>query len=160
MAERNALAKFAPGLALLLGLLLASLVWRGGPVALVGVVLAQPALALAVSWWRGTRPRLPGQAWTQEALSLLLVWAAGFLLAGTLLAWPLLALRQSGSLPAALGLSAIVGAVLIGLWRTWPLWRGLERDSRDYRFDCWDWAWHRLPQARRRRLHSNGWLRA
>ena len=76
MAERNALAKFVPGLALLLGLLLASLVWRGGPVALVGVVLAQPALALAVSWWRGTRLRLPGQAWTQEALSLLLVWAA------------------------------------------------------------------------------------
>ena len=129
MAERNALAKFAPGLALLLGLLLASLVWRGGPVALVGVVLAQPALALAVSWWRGTRPRLPGQAWTQEALSLLLVWAAGFLLAGTLLAWPLLALRQSGSLPAALGLSAMAGVLLIGLWRSWPLWHGLEREG-------------------------------
>ena len=127
MADGNGLAKFAPWLAFALGLGLASLVLQGGPLALVGVVLAQPAIALAVSWWRGTRPRAPGQGWVQEVFSLLLVWAAGFLLAGVLLAWPLLALRQSGSLPAALGLSAAAGVLLIGLWRSWPLWHGLER---------------------------------
>ena len=129
MAEGNGLAKFAPWLAFALGLGLASLVLQGGPLALVGVVLAQPAIALAVSWWRGTRPSAAGQAWVQEAFSLLLVWAAGFLLAGVLLAWPLLALRQSGSLPAALGLSAAAGVLLIGLWRSWPLWHGLEREG-------------------------------
>ena len=98
MADRKGLAKFAPWLALMAGLVLAGLGWLGGPAALVGAVLAQPALALAVSWWRGTRPLVPGNVWMQGANALLLVWAAGFLLAGVLLAWPLLALRQSGQL--------------------------------------------------------------
>lgn len=129
MAEGRGLAKFAPWLALVSGLVFAGLAWLGGPMALLGAVLAQPALALAVSWWRGTRPLLAGNAWLQGANALLLVWAAAFLLAGVLLAWPLLALRQSGSLLAALGLSAVAGALLIGLWRTWPLWHGLEREG-------------------------------
>ena len=129
MADRKGLAGFAPWLALVAGLVFAALGWLEGPAALIGAVLAQPALALAVSWWRGTRPLVAGRAWMQAANALLLAWAAGFLLAGVLLAWPLLALRQSGSLLAALGLSAAAGVFLIGLWRTWPLWHGLERDD-------------------------------
>ena len=30
---------------------------------------------------------------------------------------------------AALGLSAAAGVLLIGLWRSWPLWHGLEREG-------------------------------
>ena len=83
----------------------------------------------AVSWWRGTRLRASGVAGRTEALALLALWAIGFGVAAVLVAWPLAALRASGSLPAALGLSAVVGVLLIGLWRTWPLWQGLEREG-------------------------------
>ena len=48
MAEGRGLAKFAPWLALVSGLVFAGLAWLGGPMALLGAVLAQPALALAV----------------------------------------------------------------------------------------------------------------
>ena len=65
-----------------------------------------------------------GRRPARRCLALLALWALGFAAAALLVAWPLAALRQSGSLPAALGLSAVVGAVLIGLWRTWPLWQG------------------------------------
>jgi ankyrin repeat protein len=126
---RPAISRFAPASALAAGLAFAALTGVGGVVAALGAVLAQPALALAVSWWRGTRAQTPGFGWSREVVALLLVWAAGFALAALLIAWPLAALRQSGSLLAALGLSAVVGALLIGLWRTWPLWHALERDS-------------------------------
>jgi len=117
------------GAALAAGILLAALTSVGGIAALLGAVLAQPALALAVSWQRGTRPIEPFAAWRRDALGLLLAWASGFAVAGLLLALPLAALRQSGSLPAALALSAVIGIVLIALWRTWPLWHALERDG-------------------------------
>ena len=112
-------------IALAAGIGLASLVFVGGWIAALGVVLAQPALALGVSWQRRTRLRPSGSAWRADALGLLALWAAGFAVSAALVAWPLSALRQSGSLPAALGLSAVVGALLIGLWRTWPLWHVL-----------------------------------
>lgn len=117
------------GAALAAGVLLAALTGAGGILALLGAVLAQPALALAVSWQRGTRPIASFAAWRRDGLGLLLAWACGFAVVGLLLALPLASLRQSGSLPAALGLSAVVGIILIGLWRTWPLWHALERDG-------------------------------
>ena len=98
----------------------------GGIIALAGSLLARPLRALAVSWWRGTRLRASGAVLRGEAGALLALWALGFAASALLVAWPLASLRQSGSLPAALGLSAVVGAVLIGLWRTWPLWQALE----------------------------------
>lgn len=121
--------RLAPWIALVAGVALAGLTALGGLAAVIGAVLAQPALALSVSWLRGTRAPARGFGWRHDAAALLLVWAAGFAVAALLLAWPLASLRQSGSLPAALGLSAAAGAVLIGLWRTWPLWHGVERES-------------------------------
>ncbi|MEP6906473.1 MAG: hypothetical protein ABI858_00610, partial [Pseudoxanthomonas sp.] len=129
MSRKATLAAYAPALSLFVGICLASLTGFGGWIAAVGALLAQPALALAVSWQRRTRQRPVGSAWRADALGLLVLWATGFVVAAALVAWPLSALRQSGSLPAALGLSAVVGALLIGLWRTWPLWHVLERES-------------------------------
>lgn len=129
MARKASLSRAAPWIALALGMLLAALTGIGGASAALGALLAQPALALAVSWQRQTRLRPSDFAWRGEALALLSLWAVGFLASALLVAWPLSALRQSGSLPAALGLSAVVGALLIGLWRTWPLWHLLEREG-------------------------------
>lgn len=132
MVRKVSLVRAAPGIALALGMLLAALTGltgAGGAFAALGALLAQPVLALAVSWQRQTRARPSGAAWRGEALALLSLWAVGFIASALLVAWPLSALRQSGSLPAALGLSAVVGALLIGLWRTWPMWHLLEREG-------------------------------
>lgn len=127
MPEAAALRRMA-ALALSAGLLLAALTAFGGVVAALCAWLAQPALALAVSWHAGTRG--PARAlWRQDVPALLLLWGAGFAMAAALLAWPLAALRDSGSLLAALGLSALAAACLIGLWRTWPLWQSVEREG-------------------------------
>ena len=116
--------------ALLAGVLLAALGgWAGGVVSAVAACLAQPAIALGVSWLRGTRVLAPARAWREDLPALLLAWAIAFAGSAALLAWPLASLHDSGSLPAALGVSAVVGAVIVGLWRTWPLWHGLERDG-------------------------------
>ena len=116
--------------ALLAGVLLAAVGgWVGGVVAAVAACLAQPAVALGVSWLRGTRVLAPARAWREDLPALLLAWAIAFAGSAALLAWPLASLHDSGSLPAALGVSAVVGAVIVGLWRTWPLWHGLERDG-------------------------------
>ena len=116
--------------ALLAGLLLAGAGGlAGGVLAALGACLAQPAVALGVSWLRGTRVLAPARAWREDVPALLLAWAAAFAGTAVLLAWPLASLRDTGSLPAALGVSAVVGAVIVGLWRTWPLWHGLERDG-------------------------------
>ncbi|WFC41782.1 ankyrin repeat domain-containing protein [Pseudoxanthomonas sp. SE1] len=116
--------------ALLAGLLLAGVGgWAGGISAAVAAWLAQPAVALGVSWLRGTRVLAPSRAWREDVPALMLAWAVAFAGTALLLAWPLASLRDSGSLPAALGVSAVVGAVIVALWRTWPLWHGLERDG-------------------------------
>jgi uncharacterized protein len=130
MVERSAVRRRATLVALAAGLLLAMLAGFGGVIAGLGVWLAQPALALAVSWHAGTRhwSSRPA-ALRRDLLGLLLPWGAVLAISALLIAWPLTSLRESGSLPAALGLSAVIGALLIGLWRTWPLWQALERDG-------------------------------
>ena len=50
-------------------------------------------------------------------------------LAGLLLAWPLASLLRGGGLGAALGLSAVAGLCVLGLWRSWPVWRGCAREG-------------------------------
>ncbi|KAF1691884.1 hypothetical protein CSC62_15165 [Pseudoxanthomonas jiangsuensis] len=124
------------------GVLLGVLAGIEGPLALLPGLLAQLALALAVSWWTGSRA-WPGDlpALKRGLSALLLLWSLGLLLALALLAWPLQALRQSGSLGAALGVSAMAAALLLGLWRTWPLWRAVERGEGSLLAQ-----WRRLPQ--------------
>jgi ankyrin repeat protein len=117
-------------LAAAVGVLLAGLAGFGGIVAALAGALAQAAFALAVSWQRRTRG---GGEWTREALALCALWLGGLLVVAALVAWPLAALRDSGSLAAAIGLSCVAGVCLLGLWRTWPLWHGLERDGGDWR---------------------------
>jgi ankyrin repeat protein len=88
--------------------------------------LAQPALALGVSWLRGTRtsPR-----WPRDAAVLAGTWVAALVVVALLVAWPLRALRETGSLSAAVGLSVAAGVALLLLWRTWPVWHALEIDG-------------------------------
>jgi ankyrin repeat protein len=120
-----------PAAALAIGLVLATLAGLGGFIAALCTWLAQPALALAVSWWQGSRAEAgfdkAGRATiARDAATLLGLWAAGLGLTALLIAWPLAGLRQSGSLGAAIGLSLVAGVVWLGLWRTWPIWRALE----------------------------------
>ena len=89
--------------------------------------LAQPAFALGVSWWRRSRALPLALVARQDLPALLALWAAAPLLLALLLAWPLAALRDSGSLAAVLGLSVLVSAGLLAAWRTWPLWNDVER---------------------------------
>ena len=86
-------------------------------------LMAQPLLALGIRAWRGGRVR-----W-QELPQLAAPWAGALAAVAALLVWPLSALRQGGSLGAALAVSAVSAGVVIGLWRTWPLWRALETDA-------------------------------
>ena len=151
MARTASLARQAHWIALALGVALAAATVFGGIAALAGAFLAQPLLALGVSWWRGTRLRATGAVLRGEIVALLALWALGFAAAALLVAWPLSSLRQSGSLTAALGLSAMVGAVLIGLWRTWPLWQGLEREGGTLAAH-----WRNLPEREIHAWHGLG----
>src|SRR5262245_13437209 len=75
-----------------------------GPWLGIAAALAQPCFALAVSWWRGTR----APAWSlRDAGSLAGAWVAGLAVVAVLVAWPLAALRETGSLSAAIGLSVV-----------------------------------------------------
>lgn len=131
-------------IAALAGLALLALGLLGGIAAALGGWLAQPALALAVSWRRGTRA--PGD-WRVDALALAALWGGGWVAVAALVAWPLAALRQSGTLSAAIGLSLVAGVCLLGLWRTWPLWHALERDG-----GAWRLHWRALGE-----LDSGAW---
>jgi len=112
------------------GVVLCLLGGVGGVIAALSLWLAQPMFALAVSWARGTRvvPSQP-RAIAQALPPLLAIWGVGLLALTALISWPLTALRDSGSLAAALALSVAVSAALLGLWRTWPLWGEVERDG-------------------------------
>lgn len=114
-------------LALAAGLLLAAAAGFGGILAAVAGWLAQPPLALAARWWRDRDGRTDRKALGTDLVALAALWAAALLASAAIVAWPLSALRASGGLGAALGLSAVVGIGIIGLWRTWPLWRAVER---------------------------------
>jgi len=116
--------------ALALGALLALATGFGGVAAAACGLLAQPAFALAVSWWRRTRAAAPLSALPRQDLpGLLAVWTAGTLLLALLVSWPLAALHDSGSLQAVLALCVALSIAVAALWRTWPLWRALEREG-------------------------------
>ncbi len=91
------------------------------PATLVALWLAQPAWALGLSALHGLRPA-PGLdvAARRDLLALAGLWGAGFALLALGTAWPLAALRGTGSLSASLALSGMAGAVLLLLWRAWP----------------------------------------
>ncbi|MCI4568105.1 ankyrin repeat domain-containing protein [Lysobacter sp. CFH 32150] len=125
---KRGLPKFA--IAAAVGVVLAALGGFGGVIAALAGTLAQPAFALAWSWRRGTRA---AGDWRRDALALATLWGAGLAVVAVGVAWPLATLRESGSLGAAIGLSLVAGLLLLGLWRTWPLWHGLERDGGPWR---------------------------
>jgi ankyrin repeat protein len=133
MSETGLREKRFAMMALVAGLALAALAGVGGWAA-AGVLLAQPVLALGVSWRRGTRV-LPmrGAGMSAEILPLLMVWTMGFTGMALLLVWPLPLLLRNGSLTASLGVSVAAGLALIALWRTWRLWRSVECESGAWR---------------------------
>lgn len=100
----------------------------GSIVAAVAGVLAQPLAALAVRGWRDGALPTRNEA-MREAGVLALLWAAVAAVLAAVVAWPLSSLLQTGSLASALGLSAVTGVALLGLWRLWPLWLGAEREG-------------------------------
>ena len=122
MAETPLLRTGTPrahvALVLVGALALAALAGVGGVVAALAGVAAQPLNGLGLRALRGSPLR-----W-RDALPLAALWAAGTAAAALLLAWPVSALLQGRSLGAALLVSAVAGGLLVGLWRTWPLWHG------------------------------------
>jgi uncharacterized protein len=116
------LAWFATGAAVVLAMLCT----MGGVVAVLAGWLAQPASAIAARSWRHPHTHI---RWKRDALALALLWGAGLLGAAMIVAWPLEGLRDSATLGHVLVFSGAVGVVLIGLWRTWPLWRSLEGEG-------------------------------
>jgi len=109
------------------GVLLTTLAGLGG-VAALAAVLAQPLYSLAIVQLRG-RPPLAPRALQREGGWLALVWGAAVALSVAVVAWPLSALLEGGSLLAALGVSLMAGVVLLGVWRLWPLWHGLASEG-------------------------------
>ncbi|WP_140909788.1 ankyrin repeat domain-containing protein [Cognatiluteimonas lumbrici] len=98
-----------------------------GGIAAAAAVPAQVAFALAPLHWR--RPwRGLLDDW-RGPLELLCLWAGSALLFALLMAWPLSALLQGGSLGAAFASSLVFGLALLAAWRAWPLWQGVERDG-------------------------------
>ena len=112
-------------LAAVAGAALAALTGLGGIAAALGGWLAQPAFALAFARGRGRGPI----DWRREVPALALLWGSGLLASGVVLAWPIAAARQGGSLWSALGLGTIAGLCLLALWRTWPVWPSLPGEG-------------------------------
>ncbi|MFT3754869.1 MAG: ankyrin repeat domain-containing protein [Pseudoxanthomonas sp.] len=132
MAEAGPREKRLIAATLALGVVLTVLCGFGGVVAALSALLAQPLLALGLAWRSGVRavPRRNDAAtWLVEVTPLLLVWGVGSIASALLLAWPLTALLRGGGLGAALAVSAVIGGVLLALWRSMPLWRSVECES-------------------------------
>lgn len=108
------------------GGVLSLLAGLGGAAGVAALWLAQPLLALAVRQWRSGGARLDIGVLKREWPGLAAAWGLAMLAAVVLTAWPLSVLRQTGSLGAAVALSMAAGLCLIGLWRLWPLWQGIE----------------------------------
>ena len=123
--------------AIFLLLLGAGLAWLplllDSPLALAGLVLAQPVLVIGWSAWRGSRdlqaPRLPLLA---DALSAAALWALAFGLEALIIAWPLRALLDNGALVPALVLSLCLGFVLLGLWGLGPAFAQAARHGQRF----------------------------
>ncbi|MBA2238420.1 MAG: hypothetical protein H0W24_06965, partial [Lysobacter sp.] len=107
------------------GLTLAAVAGVGGLVAAIAGTIAQPLLGLAIRHLRGGGPVTAGSLRTSLP-PLLLVWVLAIAGVAAVAAWPLAALLESGSLTAAVALSAAVGLLLLGLWRVWPLLHAVE----------------------------------
>lgn len=118
----------------------------GGVVAAVALALAQPLFALAIAQWRGRAFAGP-RAQARLGAELAVLWGGALALTAAVVTWPLSALQDSGSLLAALGLSLVAGIVLLGLWRLWPLWHGLETEGGSLAQH-----WRELPE-----LDSGSW---
>ncbi|HTL14274.1 MAG TPA: ankyrin repeat domain-containing protein, partial [Thermomonas sp.] len=120
-------SRAATGLPLLLaGMALAGACWFGGPPAALLAALAQPPAALGVALLRGSRARARLGA---DLGALALLWAAAFALAGLVLWMPLRALLAAPALGPVLALSVAAAALLLALWRQWPLWHATEREG-------------------------------
>lgn len=90
--------------------------------------LIQPLLALGARVHR--LQRAPQRSRLRaDAPPLLVLWGLGLAGFGLVLAWPLSAVLASGSLGPVLMASGVFGVVLLLLWRSWPLWQGMERDG-------------------------------
>ena len=115
-----------------LGLAWLPLIWSA-PVALAGVVLAQPFLLLGWSAWRGSR-KWPGPGFPlfADLASVTVLWALAFALLALIVAWPLQALLDNGALVPALVLSLCTGFVLLGLWRLWPAFAQAARHGQSF----------------------------
>ncbi|MBC7989526.1 MAG: hypothetical protein H7Y19_08090, partial [Luteimonas sp.] len=124
--RKHATIAFAIGAALTL------LAGFGGLIAAVAGTLAQPAFALALRVLRSSDQvdaSIERVTLQRDAVALLGLWGIALVFAALLIAWPLSALLQSHGLGAAVGLSAVAGVCLIGVWRTWPLWHSIEHDG-------------------------------
>lgn len=124
---RGVASRRAPWAALAAGVALTAMSGLGG-VAALAALIAQPAFALAVAQFRSRQVATP-RALLREGAWHALLWSGAFAVAAAVVAWPLAALAEGGSLTAALGLSLMAGVLLLGLWRLWPLWHGLETEG-------------------------------
>lgn len=98
------------------------------PTAAVAGWLAQPALALAARTLR--QRQAPARSVLRAAVPpLLALWALGLGGFALLVSWPFSAVLGRGTLGPVLATSVAVGVALLLLWRSWPLWQGLERDG-------------------------------
>ncbi len=123
--------------ALVLLLIGAGLGWLplllSSPLALVGLVLAQPVLVIGWSAWRGSRdPKSPRIPLLADALSVAALWGLAFGLEALIIAWPLRALLDNGALVPTLVLSLCLGFVLLGLWRLWPAFAQAARHGQRF----------------------------
>lgn len=97
------------------------------PLGVLPALLAQPLLALGVSWWQGHRGDTGFVAGMRAAAGMVLPWAVALALAAVLSGWPLAALRRDGGFGEALMLAAAAAVAVVAAWRTWPNWQSMER---------------------------------